>query len=59
MLGVFARQGEPFRMELLGRLPSGELAEPLVKMEYDPAQPGHLMADGKTIPVPGPYTQPL
>lgn len=57
--GVFACKGKPFTLSLLGRLPSGDMAEPLLKIEFDPARRGVVLADGKGIPIAGPDTQPL
>lgn len=57
--GRFARGGKPFAVQLMGRLASGELNEPLVKIAYDPARPGEVLADGKAIPIAGPHTQAL
>ncbi len=57
--GSFARQRKPFTVRLMGRLPGGQMQDPLVKIAYDPARPGEVKADGKVIPVAGPQTRPL
>lgn len=54
-----ARGDRAFAFSLTGRLPHGDIREPLLKMEYDPARPGQVMADGKAIPVAGAHDQPL
>jgi beta-fructofuranosidase len=59
LLGLFARSGEPFTVSLMGSLPGGEMREPLVKVEYDPAHSGEVTVDGKAVPVAGPHTAPL
>jgi beta-fructofuranosidase len=59
LLGLFARKGKPFTVQLIGRLPNGEMAEPLVKIEFDPERPGQVLMDGKAVPVAGPDTLPL
>lgn len=59
LLGLFARGGKPFTVQLQGRLPGGGIAKPLVEVGYDPAYPGQVTMGGKAIPVAGPHTQPL
>lgn len=59
LMGLFARGGKPFAVSLMGRLPSGEMREPIVKVEYDPARLGEVMVDGKAVPVAGPHMHPL
>ncbi len=59
LVGLFARGGKPFAVSLVGRLPGGEMPEPLLRVEYEPARPGEVMADGKAIPVAGPHSHPL
>lgn len=59
VLGQYARGSLPFTVQLTGRLPGGEMDEPLVKVEFDPARPGEVKADGKAIPVAGAHTKPL
>lgn len=59
LMGLFRRSATPFTVSLTGRLPGGEMREPLLKIDYDPARPGEVMADGKPIPVAGPHSNPL
>lgn len=57
--GLFARQGRPFTVLLMGILPNGEMNAPLVKIEFDPARPDQVKADGRDIPIAAPYTTSL
>jgi beta-fructofuranosidase len=59
LMGLFARGSRPFSVSLMGRLPDGEMHEPLLKVEYDPARPGEVMVDGKAVPVAGQHSDPL
>jgi beta-fructofuranosidase len=59
LMGLFARGGKPFSVSLMGRLPSGEMREPLVKITHDAARPGEVLIDGQAVPVAGPHMHPL
>jgi beta-fructofuranosidase len=59
MLGEFARGSKPFTLSLVGKLPHGTISQPLVELKYDPAHPGEVLADEKTIPIAGSHTQLL
>jgi len=50
MVANFAR-GYAFTAELVGRLASGEMAEPLVTVKYDPADGGAVTVDGVRLPL--------
>ncbi len=46
-----ARRHQPFALSLLGKLPLAEIAQPLLKLAYDPSSPGEIRIDDKAIPV--------
>lgn len=50
---------EPFTFALTGRLPRGQLSEPLVKLEFDPKTPDQIFADGKPMPFRAQPRQPI
>lgn len=54
-----ARERRFFSVALTGSLPSGEMADPIMQMQYDPATPGLITVDGKVISIAGSREQPL
>lgn len=52
MVASFA-SGKAFAAELVGRLPSGEMAEPIMTLSYDPADGNAVTVDGVRVPATG------
>ena len=50
MLGSFAAE-KPFVAELVGRLASGEMKEPVLRLQYDPADRDAMKVDGVRVPI--------
>ncbi|HUY80259.1 MAG TPA: glycoside hydrolase family 32 protein [Acidobacteriaceae bacterium] len=53
MLARLARGREPFKVELVGRLTTGEMAEPVVTVGYDPVDGDAVKVDGVRVPAAG------
>ncbi len=53
VLASMARTDRPFTFSLIGKLPSGELPQPILELRYDPGTPNQIVADGKPLPFRG------